>query len=1304
MRVQRLEASGYERGRRGRRPRGVVVHTNAGSFESTVAWFANAESGVSAHYLVGLDGRVAKFVDEGDTARHAGRVEGPTTPLFDGDDPNLYTIGIEFEDGGDPLDVARTEAQYRAGAELLRRIARSWEIPLDRNHVVGHRELLARKDCPGNLDIDRLLELARAGSPRIVCLLPARNAEADLPGFLDSAAAVCDAVVALDDGSTDATRELLAASPLVEVLLENPRRSSYAGWDDAANRARLLEAAGELQPDWIVSLDADERMDPEDAAALREFVATDAIPACAYGLQHFRIWDSQGYDPRYTWVYRLFAWRPGQSFPPQRLHFDPVPTDVPRAAWIRTTLRVRHLGAESEERLEDRLAKYREADPERHWPTDFGRLSARPEGPLPAWTTRPPGQPVLFAGGAGRPGRLVCLLPARNAAGDLPGWFESVRRFADAVVALDDGSTDDTRELLEREPLVQTVLANPRRDSYAGWDDATNRNRLLAAAAELEPDWILSLDADERIDATDAAALRRFVDREALPDAAYGFRVHRLVGDLAHYDRDGLWVYRLFAYAPGQRFPDERLHFVPVPTSIDRRRFVQTTLRIQHLGGMTDDRRRARFDKYVQADPGNLFQRDYSNLLEAATDVRPWEPRRPGLPVVPGEPPLELDGPVLSAIVISRNDEDRIEGVVRAVVEQECPDPFEVIVVVSGTDRTAAVVREQFPQVRLIELGERALPGRARNAGLEVARGEFVSFPGSHVELPQGSLAARIGAHQLGYPMVTGTTLNGTRTRSGWASYFLDHSSVLPSRPSGRLTGPPAHCSYIRDQLVAVGGFPEDMRAGEDTVVNVELTRRGLVAYRASEVTIVHRSRCTNPVRLLGHHFQRGRGLGRILLDEHRGQGGMLARTIGPFGVRYLGRRLGALSANVERWGDDLRPEYRRSRALILGGALAALAGTWFEILRPARGKWRILAGRRRRAAPGLGAGARGTLERFPTAIEVNAYVLPSLVARGGEHAAELEIAADYLTYVSPFAHRALADGSVVSPDDAEVRELGVIGGAEPLLVLANTRQDGAFDTEAATAFLERPEAQERLLDQVDRLCEERGYRGLNLDFERLRPTDAGGYAEFLRRAAERQHAAGRLLSTAIAPKYQSGQGGIWHGAHDYRLHGKVADRVVIMAYEWGRRGAPPGPVAPLDEVREVLRYALDEIPREKLLLGIPLYGYDWALPHTSGGENARSLRLTEALALAHARGAAVEYDTERQSAYFRYRDDDGGEHLVWFEDERSLAAKLDLVRALGLRGVSFWRIPGGGEPPWTLLEQVFAIAKRPGARSLSAA
>lgn len=235
----------------------------------------------------------------------------------------------------------------------------------------------------------------RPGS-RLVCLLPIRNAEEDLPGYLESVARFADAVVALDDGSSDRTRELLEAEPLVELLLANPRRRSYSGWDDAANRNRLLEAAAELQPDWIVSLDADDRVDADDAAALRGFLERDALPGCAFGFRYFRMWGQDRYDPRITWAYRLFAYAPRQRFPDrERLHFDPVPTSIPRQAWLRTTLRIRHLAAMNEERRLARLAKYREADPEGEYPTNLGWLAERPEGELPRWEPRPAGLPVL---------------------------------------------------------------------------------------------------------------------------------------------------------------------------------------------------------------------------------------------------------------------------------------------------------------------------------------------------------------------------------------------------------------------------------------------------------------------------------------------------------------------------------------------------------------------------------------------------------------------------------------------------------------------------------------------------------------------------------------------------------------------------------------------------------------------------------------------------------------------------------------------------------------------------------------------
>jgi spore germination protein len=254
--------------------------------------------------------------------------------------------------------------------------------------------------------------------------------------------------------------------------------------------------------------------------------------------------------------------------------------------------------------------------------------------------------------------------------------------------------------------------------------------------------------------------------------------------------------------------------------------------------------------------------------------------------------------------------------------------------------------------------------------------------------------------------------------------------------------------------------------------------------------------------------------------------------------------------------------------------------------------------------------------------------------------------------------------------------------------------EDEQFSRELGEAILASAALQGRLLDNVLRLMRERGFRGLNVDFEHLRPADREPYNQFLRRAAARVREAGFTLSTALAPKVSAEQTGAWYEAHDYPAHGEIADFSVLMTYEWGWSGGPPRAVAPLSEVQRVIRYALSAMPPRKIMMGMPLYGYDWTLPYVRGGQFARVVSPQEAIELAARHGVAIRYDPDSQSPFFRYRDPHGREHEVWFEDARSVQAKFNLVKQHGLRGVSYWKLPSSFPQNWLLLEANFQIRK----------
>lgn len=325
---------------------------------------------------------------------------------------------------------------------------------------------------------------------------------------------------------------------------------------------------------------------------------------------------------------------------------------------------------------------------------------------------------------------------------------------------------------------------------------------------------------------------------------------------------------------------------------------------------------------------------------------------------------------------------------------------------------------------------------------------------------------------------------------------------------------------------------------------------------------------------------------------------------------------------------------------------------------------------------------------------EINAYI----EARGNVVSESLQQAArnaaPNLTYLAPFSFRINRDGTLEAPPLDNYEAITQQHNVTLMMVVTNLEED-QFSAELGSIVLNNREVQNQLLNNIIQTAKNYGFRDIHFDMERLRPEDREAYNTFLRRAADRIHQEGFLISTALAPKVSAQQTGEWYTAHDYRAHGQIVDFVVIMTYEWGYSGGPPMPVSPIGPVRQVLEYALTEIPASKIMMGQNTYGYDWTLPFVPGGQYARALSPQQAIELARNNNAAIEYDYTAQAPFFRYRDAEGKSHIVWFEDARSIQAKFNLLKELGLRGISYWKLGLSFPQNWLLIQDNFNVVKK---------
>ncbi len=379
--------------------------------------------------------------------------------------------------------------------------------------------------------------------------------------------------------------------------------------------------------------------------------------------------------------------------------------------------------------------------------------------------------------------------------------------------------------------------------------------------------------------------------------------------------------------------------------------------------------------------------------------------------------------------------------------------------------------------------------------------------------------------------------------------------------------------------------------------------------------------------------------------------------------VSYRVRRGDTVYSIAQQFGISLNQLYRNNPALMGGANLSV--GQMLNIILPQ--------------------------PIYDREIDVNGYVYPNVSRE------TLMRTLPYLTYITVFTYRIQEDGALVDVEDEEIIELARQYGVAPIMQIATLSERGTFSTALAGAFLSNEGLQNAIIDQVVEVLEEKRYAGVDVDFEYVEAQYADAYVAFLENLHSRLAPRGFELFVAVAPKYNADQPGLLYEGHDYSGLGAAADGIVAMTYEWGYSRGEPQAVSPIDKVRRVVEYAVSEIPSQKIFLGMPNYGYDWRLPFVMGETVARSLSNVDAVALAKEKNAAIEFDETAASPYYHYFTRENGrsaEHVVWFQDARSVAAMLGLVEEYGLRGTTVWNMMRYFPQLWTVLNNTFRIRR----------
>lgn len=223
------------------------------------------------------------------------------------------------------------------------------------------------------------------------------------------------------------------------------------------------------------------------------------------------------------------------------------------------------------------------------------------------------------------------------------------------------------------------------------------------------------------------------------------------------------------------------------------------------------------------------------------------------------------------------------------------------------------------------------------------------------------------------------------------------------------------------------------------------------------------------------------------------------------------------------------------------------------------------------------------------------------------------------------------------------------------------------------------------------KLVQRYGFDGANTDIEDAYVEDKGGISALYQEIEDVLGRAGYFFSGSVPSRVSDQPFNPFSDPFDYAAIGAAVDQFNVMLYnEYGWPGSPPGPAVSAPWMERVLSYTVTKMPKEKVVAAVSVFGFDYDL---TSNENTY-VTYDMAMALANKYNANIVFDQKFQTPMFKYQDDSGHRHEVWFENDQSILSKIRQSDRIGIKGVALWRL--GMEDPniWTMLGRDVVVRK----------